>query len=52
MRPVMCSTAPMDIISRPLKMTSLKAWDTAPFKASSVPMPTPTTMKPIWLTML
>ncbi len=37
---------------RPLKMTSLKAWATAPFTASAVPLPTPVTMKPIWLIML
>ena len=52
MRPVMCSTAPIDIISNPLKMTSLNAWATAPFTASSVPMPMPHTMNPIWLIML
>ena len=46
MRPVMCSTDPIDIISSPLKITSLKAWATAPASASEVPMPMPQTMNP------
>ncbi len=48
-RPVMCSTAPIDMNSSPLKITSLKAWATAPLSASAVPMPMPQTMKPSWL---
>ena len=52
MRPVRSRTAPMDMNSRPLKNTSLKAWATAPLTPSPSPRPTPTTMKPIWLIML
>ncbi len=47
--PVTCSTAPIDISNRPLKITSLKAWAIAPLIASAVPIPIPTTMKPSWL---
>lgn len=47
MRPVTCSTAPMDRNSRPLKITSLKACAIAPLTASAVPIPT--TMNPTWL---
>ena len=50
--PVRKSTAPIDMNSSPLNSTSLNACETAPFKASSVPMPMPQTMKPIWLIML
>ncbi len=39
----------MDMNNNPLKKTSLKAWATAPFSASAVPMPMPQTMKPSWL---
>ena len=49
--PVMWSTDPMPMNRRPLKITSLKAWATAPFTANAVPIPTPVTMNPIWLIM-
>ena len=50
--PVRSSTAPIDMKSSALNRMSAKAWATAPLTANSVPMPTPTTIKPIWLFML
>ena len=49
---VRSSTAPIDMKSSALNRMSAKAWATAPLIASSLPMPMPTTMKPIWLFML
>jgi len=47
--PVWCSTAPMDMNSSALYRMWLNAWDTVPFRDSSVPIPMPTIMKPTWL---
>ena len=33
-------------------MMWVKAWAAAPFRAISVPIPTPATMNPTWFTML
>jgi hypothetical protein len=51
-RSVCISTAPADISSNALYTMWVKACAAAPFSARAVPMPTPQTMKPTWLTML
>ena len=47
--PVLNRTAPTDINNNALYRMCAKACAAVPFNANSVPIPTPTTIKPNWL---
>ena len=51
LRPVVRITTPAPMNSSALYRMWLYAWAAAPFRASSVPMPTAATMYPTWLMM-